>query len=421
MKAVILSIGDELVLGQTVDTNAAWLSEELAALGIVVSEHVTVADDIEAIMKQLQRCGAETDMIIATGGLGPTTDDLTRLALAQLLGKPLQLHEASFEQIKRFFEQRGRVMSQANRIQAMFPVGCEVLENKLGTAPGIQGQVDRAMAFFLPGVPREMKEMYRLEIQGNLQRMTAVGGVQKVIITRTLHTIGIGESDIAEKLGKMMDRNRNPIVNCTAAGGKVSLRINAHGAHDVEALCFIEPVEREVKRRLGELVYGKDEDTLASVVSQLLRKHKKTVAVAESCTGGMMSKELTDLPGSSEYFKSGWVVYSNRAKTEFLNVDAELIEKYGAVSEEAARQLAGNARQLADSDYGIGITGIAGPDGGSEEKPVGLVYIGLVDSEQVKVGRYMLGGERAMVRRRAVNTALDVLRRRLIDIDKLSV
>ncbi|MCP4708091.1 MAG: competence/damage-inducible protein A, partial [Planctomycetes bacterium] len=161
MNAVILSIGDELVLGQTVDTNAAWLSEALAELGIVVSEHVTVADSIDAIMKQLQRCGAEADVIIATGGLGPTTDDLTRLALAQLLGKPLQLHEPSFEQIKKFFEQRRREMPQTNRIQAMFPVGCEVLENKLGTAPGIQGQVEQALAFFLPGVPSEMKEMYR--------------------------------------------------------------------------------------------------------------------------------------------------------------------------------------------------------------------------------------------------------------------
>jgi len=312
-------------------------------------------------------------------------------------------------------------MPQANRIQAMFPVGCEVLENKLGTAPGIQGQIEKAMVFFLPGVPREMKEMYRHQMQGKLQQKIAKRGVQKVIITRTLHTIGIGESDIAEKLGKMMDRNRNPTVNCTAAGGKVSLRINAHGAHDVEALCLIEPVEREVKRRLGDLVYGKDEDTLVSVVSQLLRKHKKTLAVAESCTGGMLGKELTDMPGSSEYFKCGWVVYCNQAKIDFLNVDVELMEKYGAVSEEVARQLAGNARQLADTDYGIGITGIAGPDGGSEDKPVGLVFIGLVDSEQVKVGRYILGDERAMVRRRAVNTALDVLRHRLIDIDKLSV
>ena len=421
MNAVILSIGDELVLGQTVDTNAAWLSEELAALGIVVGEHVTVGDDIAAIMKQLQRCGGEADLLIATGGLGPTTDDLTRLALARLLGKPLQLHEASFEQIKRFFQQRGREMPPANRIQAMFPVGCEVLENKLGTAPGIQGQAERAMAFFLPGVPREMKEMYRLQVKGKIQQRTAAQGAPKVIITRTLHTVGIGESDIAEKLGKMMDRHRNPVVNCTAASGKVSLRINAHGAHDVEALCLIEPVEREIYRRLGDLVYGKDDDTLVSVVSQLLRKHKKTVAAAESCTGGMLSKELTDVPGSSEYFKSGWIVYSNQAKIDFLHVDAELIEKHGAVSEEVARQLAGNARQLADTDYGIGITGIAGPAGGSEDKPVGLVYIGLVDSEQVKVGRYILGGERPMVRRRAVNTALDVLRRRLIDIDKLSV
>jgi len=421
MKAVIISIGDELVLGQTVDTNAAWLSEELAGLGIVISEHVTVGDDINAIIKQLQRCGSETDLIIATGGLGPTRDDLTRLALAQFLGKPLQLHEPSFEQIKQFFQQRDRTMPQVNRIQAMFPVGCEVLENKLGTAPGIQGPVERAMAFFLPGVPREMKEMYRLQVKGKLQRWAAAKGVQKVIITRTLHTIGIGESDIAEKLGKMMDRNRHPIVNCTAADGKVSLRINAHGAHDVEALCLLEPVEREIKRRLGNLVYGKDDDTLAGVVGQLLRQHKKTLAAAESCTGGMLSKELTDMPGSSEYFKCGWIVYGNQAKIDFLNVDAELIEKYGAVSEEAARQLAGNARRLANTDLGLAITGIAGPDGGSEDKPVGLVYIGLVDREQVKVGRYILPGERAMVRRRAVNTALDVLRHRLIDIDQLSV
>ena len=414
MNGIIISIGDELVLGQTVNTNATWLSRELAALGITVSEHITLADDVEAIKVYLQQVGQARDVILATGGLGPTKDDLTRIALAQVLGSALRLHEPTLRQIKQFFEERGREMPDTNRIQAMIPTGCEVLENKLGTACGMQVQIGRAAAFFLPGVPQEMRDIFAGSVKNKLQQMIAFKGTNGVIMTRTLHTVGVGESDIAERLGRMMDRDRNPLINSTAAQGIVSLRINARAKNEVEALCLIEPAEREIWRRLGSSVYGVDDETLAQVVGQLLREQHKTLAVAESCTGGLLGKELTDIAGSSDYFKCGWVVYSNQAKIDMLGVDAETITQYGAVSEQVARHLAERARHLGQADYGIGITGIAGPTGASEDKPVGLVYIAVAEGDNSSVKRHVFPGDREMVRLRTVNMALNMLRKKIL-------
>ena len=424
MRAVILSIGDELILGQTVDTNAAWLSAQLATIGISIKEHITVGDDLAAIADHLRRAEKSSDVIIATGGLGPTDDDLTRYALADVLEADLCLDERSLQRIEEFFVQRERTMPERNRSQAMFPEGCEVIPNPSGTAPGILAEIGseseggKALAFFLPGVPREMKDMYTDFVEGRLRNLLENKGKTEVIVTRTIHTVGAGESMIAEWLGDMMVRGMNPIVNSTAGNMVVSLRINARAADEKTARELIQPVEEELVKRLGDYVFGYDSDTLAGVVGRLLRERGETLAVAESCTGGWLGKKLTDIPGSSDYFKGGWVVYSNEAKIRQLGVEEDVLETQGAVSESVARQLASKAREIAGADYGIGITGMAGPGGGTEEKPVGLVYIAVADNNQVQVKKHIFPGDRDMVRLRAVNLALDLCRRQMTGRDQ---
>jgi len=420
VRAVILSIGDELILGQSVDTNAAWISAQLAMHGILVQEHITVGDDRAEIAEQLRRLAESADLIIATGGLGPTEDDVTRYALAEVLEAELRLDESSLQEIEEFFVQRGRTMSERNCIQAMFPAGSEVIPNSRGTAPGIfatigeTGEREKTWAYFLPGVPREMKTMYTDFVKDRVRKWVHHQDQGGVMITRIVHTVGVGESKIAELLGDMMARGAHPVVNSTAANMVVSLRINARAADEKSARELIKPVEEELRKRLGDYVFGYDDDTLAGVVGRLLRKRSETLAIAESCTGGWLGKEITDIPGASDYFKSGWVVYSNDAKIRQLGVDKGILEAQGAVSEPVAEQLAVRARETADTNYGIGITGIAGPGGGTAEKPVGLVFMALADKAKVEVKKYIFPGDREMVRRRAVNLALNMLRLQLI-------
>jgi len=410
MLATIISIGDELVLGQTVDTNSAWLSQQLLPLGITVAGHITVGDDQNAIVAALQRAQAQADIILVTGGLGPTKDDLTRSALAQLLNVELELHQPSMERIKHFFDRRGRTMTKYNEIQALIPRGCEVIDNNLGTAPGIIARLANASAFFLPGVPNEMTGMFETAVLDRLRRLLSQESVKQVIVCRILRIFGTGESNIAEILGELMARGRNPLVNSTVAQGIISLRILAQASDEPSAANLIEPVEQEIRRRLGNLIFGADDDSLASVVGGLLREQRATLAVAESCTGGLLAKELTDIPGSSDYFSAGWITYCNDAKTSFLNVDSYLIRQHGAVSAPVARQMAQNACSLAQTDYALALTGIAGPTGGTQEKPLGLVYIALADKTDVQVTRNIFPGNRPGIRRRAAYTALNLLR-----------
>ena len=418
MNAIIISIGDELILGQTVDTNAAWLSRQLSSLGITVSEHITAGDDINAIAGQLRRAGGlnnnAAEVVLVTGGLGPTDDDLTRHALTKVLETELKLHQPSLSRIEQFFVRLNKPMSQTNRVQAMIPCGCDVLENNVGTAPGITTQIGKTPVFFLPGVPAEMKVMFDESVKDKLRQLVSAGGTKEVYAYRTLHTYGAGESSIAEMLGDMMSRGRNPVVNCTAAHSIVSIRIISRGPDEKAARALIEPVEQKLRKCLGTFIFGSDEDTLAGVVGGLLRRNGSTVAVAESCTGGLLAKELTDISGSSGYFMAGWVTYSNNAKIDFLRVNPATIESFGAVSEQVASELAVGARRLAGTDYGLGITGIAGPAGGTDEKPVGLVYIGLADQDGVEVVRNVFPGSRDRVRRRAVYSALNILRLKLL-------
>ncbi|MBI9019380.1 MAG: competence/damage-inducible protein A [Phycisphaerae bacterium] len=408
MRAIVVSIGDELILGQTLDSNAAWLSGQLASLGIVVDEHITVGDNEQLIVQRLRYAIGKADIIIVTGGLGPTADDLTRFCLAKVLDCELVYNPESMERMQTFFKKLARPMAQSNKVQAMIPEYAVAIPNHKGTADGIFVTIDQTVLFSAPGVPSEMKAMYEGFIKGEL--INFAGDDLAVVASRKLNAFGAGESNIGQELADMMVRGRNPLVNTTAAHSIVGIRINARAENKAVALTMLDDTEQLIRAKLGDYIFGIDDDSLASVVVSRLIDKGLTIATAESCTGGMVAQQITDIPGSSACFKSGWVTYSNEAKNEFLNVDADVIARDGAVSQEVARQLAENARKLANSDFAIGITGIAGPMGRTDEKPVGLVYIALASGDGVEVTKNIFIGNREMVRLRSAFTALNMVR-----------
>lgn len=416
MQAAILSIGDELALGQTVDTNAAWLAARLMELGIDCRIHLTVPDDQAAIAEAFNLAAARASLVIATGGLGPTADDLTRQALADAMGVELTLDEPALAVIREFFTRRQRPMNDLNKLQAYHPRGSAMLHNPAGTAPGILGRLGGAMVYVFPGVPSEMMAMYDLHIRPAL---AAVSG--RVILTRTLHTFGGPESEVGRLMGELMDRRRNPRVGTTVARGIVSVRVRAEAAEREEAMRLMEETCGQVIERLGKLHFGADEATLPDAVGGLLHKAGLTVATAESCTGGLVAKMLTDIAGSSAWMKGGWVTYSNERKMADLGVAQEPLERFGAVSEPVAEAMARGALRRAGTDFALSLTGIAGPGGGSEAKPVGLVYIGLAEraaggaEPRVRVERAIFPGDRGQIRDRAAKTALNMLRIRLME------
>jgi nicotinamide-nucleotide amidase len=470
MKAIILSIGDELVLGQTVDTNSAWLSQQLAAIGVSVLSHTTVADDQAAIERAIRAAAPQCDVLIISGGIGPTPDDLTRQALAGVLGQPLELNEHWLHFLQDFFKKRNREMPEMNKIQAMIPRGAKIILNSCGTAAGIQAELiypdyilresssprasdedmermcgsaevslrkaaearrerflrekprHRMDIFVIPGVPSEMKAMFTRDILPSLQKESGGG----VILSRTLHTFGLGESAIAEMLGALMDRKRNPTVGTTVANGIVSVRINSKFESKEEAAKQLSDTESACRAALGDLIFGADEQTLAQVVGELLKAQKKTVTTAESCTGGLLAKYLTDVPGSSGYFKQGFITYSNDAKQSLLHVPAELLQEHGAVSEPVVKAMATSARRIAKADWALAISGIAGPDGGTPTKPVGTVCISLTYDlpaipEESRFSRsehhtrtFLLPGDREMIRDRSAKMAMTMLRFHLL-------
>ena len=398
---IVLSIGDELVLGQTVDTNSAWISRELAAIGLRVIAHETVGDDQAAIEAAIVGAAARCEVLLISGGLGPTEDDLTRQALAGALGVPLEEHAEAMAALVARFAKFGRSMSPSNRIQAMVPRGTEMIENTAGTACGMSAELSGCEIFVMPGVPGEMKAMMSKSILPLLRER----GGGAVIRSRTLHTFGLGESVIGEMLGDLMDRRRNPSVGTTVADGVVSLRINSAFDSVERADAELAKTEAECRRTLGDLIYGEDQETLALVVHRLIGS-----AVAEQ--SGELRKPpraLPGVPGRSRggvdlpacgdggelygraagedadgyagvervFWSRGWVTYTNEAKTALLGVPAELIAAKGAVSVEVAEAMAMGALVRSGSDAAVSVTGIAGPEGGTEEKPVGTVCFGL--------------------------------------------
>ncbi len=409
IKASIVSIGNEILSGQTIDTNAAYLSRELLSVGIPVVSFYTAADDLDSIVRSLKLAGEDAQVVLATGGLGPTDDDLTRQAFAELLGTDLQLKKELLQKIEDYFANRNLQMSAKNKIQAYIPAGAKALVNNLGTASGIIAKSKGKLFVAVPGVPVEMKQMFEESVLPELKEM---GGKQAVIV-RKLRCFGTGESNIAESLGQLCQRGRNPQIDFTAKDGIITLYIVATAEDENTAKQMAEENEKLLRSKLGDLIYGTAEQTLAQVVGERLTKQGKTIAVAESCTGGTLAKLLTDVPGATKYFTQGWVIYSNTAKISQLGISADLISKHGAVSEEVAEAMALSAKKEAKTDFAIGITGIAGPTGGSKQKPVGLVYICLCSDNKCETKRVGFSHGREAIRLRAAQSALNMLRLKL--------
>jgi len=408
-KASIVSIGNEILSGQTVDTNAAHLSAELLSIGVPVVSSYAVGDEIERIVRALELAGSDADVTIVTGGLGPTDDDLTRKAFAKFLGVELELHDELLEKMQEYFARRNFQMTAKNEVQAYLPAGAGALPNNRGTAPGIRAEANGKLFFALPGVPPEMKHMFAESVMPELRELA---GGQAVVI-RKLRCFGAGESTIAQQIGTIMQRGRNPLINCTVHLGVITLHIVATAEDSETARQMALKDEESLRDTLGELVFGTGRQNLAEVVGEELVRQGKSITVAESCTGGLVAKLVTDIPGASEYFTRGWVTYSNDAKSSELGVPAELIARHGAVSEQVARAMAQGARRKARTDFAIGITGIAGPGGATEQKPAGLVYISVDSEHGCETKRCLFPHERHFVRQRSAQTALNMLRLKL--------
>ncbi|UCC68923.1 MAG: competence/damage-inducible protein A [Armatimonadota bacterium] len=424
MQAELLSVGTELLLGEIVDTNAAYLAEKLSELGISVYHKTTVGDNTERLVAALRISLARADVVLATGGLGPTEDDVTAAAIAQVAGVDLVEDEATAERIRSFARkasfarqaslarQHGRGLLDKLLKQARVPRGAEVVPNPVGTAPGLILTCDSKTVIALPGVPTEMKAMAEQTVLPYLVRRAAPEG-SAVIVSRVLRLAGMGESQAEAEIADLIRAQTNPTIAPLAKMQEVHLRIAARAADRAGAEELIAPVESEIRRRLGDHVYGADEETLEVVLGRLLRAGRLTLAAAESCTGGLIGHRLTNVPGSSEYFLGSLVTYSNEAKVALLRVPEEMIQRHGAVSAETARAMAEGAREACGADLGLSVTGIAGPTGGTAAKPVGLTYVGLAGAGETAGEEYRLRGNRAMVKERAAQAALYVLYRAL--------
>jgi nicotinamide-nucleotide amidase len=408
--AEIITIGTEMLLGDLVDTNTAWLSARLAALGVGVYRHSTIGDNRERIIAALKEAASRADLVVTTGGLGPTSDDLTNECLAVVTGHGMVEYPEARTHVDEMFRKFGRKPTSNNYKQALFPEGTELIPNPLGTAMGALLEADGTLFATLPGVPSEMKRMFEETLEPLIQDRS-----EGSIISKTLWFAGIGESALAEQVQDFLDAT-DPTVAPLAGQGKVRLRITTRAATPEEAEEKIAPVEKEILSRLGDYYFGEDDETLEGAVGRLLKERGATLALAESCTGGLLAKRLTDIAGSSAYFKEGLVTYSNESKERLLGVPHEMLLEHGAVSEPVARKMAERARKIAGADYGLSVTGIAGPDGGTKEKPVGIVFVGLSDAGGTFAERLDLSAwakSRGAIRERSANRAFDLLRVRL--------
>ncbi|MFP4055295.1 MAG: competence/damage-inducible protein A [Candidatus Brocadiia bacterium] len=410
MYAVVLSVGDEVVDGQVVDRNAAWLSRELLRLGVDVMRHEAVRDVEEAIEAAVREAARRAHLVVVSGGLGPTEDDVTRHGVAAAAGVHLELHEPSLARIEERFRRYGRPMPVQNRIQAMVPQGAAVLPNHEGTAPGFVVACQEAQVAVLPGVPREMEAMFVRHLRGLIGAMPVE---RRPIRTEVLRTFGLPESAINQTIRHLMGRVANPLVGLLVSEGVISVKFTATARTQEQAAGLIRPVREEVRRLLGDAVFGTGEETLEQVVARLLEARRATIAVAESCTGGLIGHYITQVPGISRFFLEDLVTYSDGSKTRVLGVPQETIERVGAVSQEVAAAMAEGVRRRAGADIGLSTTGIAGPGGASPEKPVGLVHFGLATEEGTRTEQRRLVGSRHVVKDRAAKAALDLLRRYL--------
>jgi len=409
--AEIVTVGTEMLLGDLVDTNTAWMSARLASLGVSVYRHTTVGDNTERIVAALLDAASRANLVLTTGGLGPTSDDLTNEALAIATGRKMVEYDEARRHVDEMFRRFGRKPSPSNYKQALFPEGTILIPNPVGTAMGALLVHEGTTFATFPGVPAEMKRMFEDTLEPYVRERS-----DGAIVSRTLLFMGIGESALAERVQDLLDAS-DPTVAPLAGQGKVRLRITARAENEDAARAKIEPVAREILQRLGGYHFGEGDESVEEVLGKLLAERRETLAVAESCTGGLLAKRLTDVPGSSAYFVEGAVTYSNESKERLLGVPRETLVEHGAVSEPVARAMAEGMHRLSGADYALSTTGVAGPGGGSEEKPVGLVYVGIADAGGARVERLDLSAwrrSRAMIRERSASAAFDLLRRHIL-------
>jgi nicotinamide-nucleotide amidase len=409
MEATIIAIGDELLLGKTVNNNAAYLSGRLAAVGIGTRRQIVVGDRDDEIVAALEAARELAAVAVTTGGLGPTDDDRTLAAVASHLGRELVLHQPTLREIERRFARRGLPMPAVNVGQARVPAGARVLSNPLGTAPGLILEDEGFLLCLLPGVPAEMEYIFE---HGFLPYLEKRGYAGERVYEKLLHATGLPESAVAERLAGVEVPAGLHLAYLPQAA-QVDLRIWGTAPDEERFTKRARPALEAVRRKLGEYIFGEDGASLEEVVGELLARRGETVAVAESCTGGLLAKRLTDVPGASAWFLGGVVAYANEAKTSLLGVPEETLVSFGAVSEEVARALAAGARERFGATYALAATGIAGPSGGTAEKPVGMICFALAGADGAASTTQTFGGGRGWVRRRASQYALDLLRRRL--------
>lgn len=410
MRAEIISVGTEILLGDIVNTNTQFLAKELASIGIEVYRQEVIGDNEDRLLGILEEALKRSDMVITTGGLGPTKDDLTKETACKFFNMDLELHEESLKELEEYFSRMGRKIVESNYKQVYFPKEAIVLPNPNGTAPGAILEKNNKYIVILPGPPKEMKPMYLNHVKPYLIKKG-----DGIIESKVVRVLGIGESMAAEKLKEFIENGVNPTVAPYAKEEDVIFRITAKAESEEEALNLIEPVKNKVKEILGEDVYGEGEDTtIEKVVGDLLIKKNLKISTAESCTGGMIASRLVSISGISDVFLEGAVTYANEAKVRTLNVKEETLKKYGAVSEETAREMAEGMAKRTGSDIAVVTTGIAGPGGGTKEKPVGLVYIGLYYKGEVSVYKNVFNGNRQAVRTKATVRALDIVRRKIM-------
>ncbi|HOQ17624.1 MAG TPA: competence/damage-inducible protein A [Defluviitaleaceae bacterium] len=410
MNAEILAVGTELLLGNIVNTNAQYIAKRLADIGIDVYFQSVVGDNSGRLYKAFELALQRADIVITTGGLGPTQDDLTKEIAAEISGKKLLLDDKALRMIEEYFSRMGRTMTENNKKQAYIPEASKVFYNYRGTAPGCAIEMGGKIIILLPGPPREMEEMFERSVIPYLSQFQ-----EGVLASKILRVCGVGESKVEELLADLLDSQTNPTIALYAKFGEVSIRITAKAETEEKAKDLICPVENEIRKILGNHIYGEGDQNLEDVFGELLIKHKKSIAVAESCTGGLLAGRLINYPGISAVFKEGVVAYSNEAKIRRLGVSEATLSQYGAVSKETALEMAKGICIKAGTSIGISTTGIAGPGGGSIEKPVGLVYAGLcIDGELYSV-KFNFTGKRQEIRERTVISVLDWARKILIE------
>jgi nicotinamide-nucleotide amidase len=413
IKAEILAVGTELLMGQTANTNAQYISARLPDVGIGVYYHSVVGDNPERLKDVLNLALSRSDVVIMTGGLGPTKDDLTKETVAEVMKRKLIPDQETLDKLKSFFEKMKRPMTENNLKQANMPERSFIIRNNNGTAPGCIIEEKDKIVIMLPGPPSEMKAMFEETVIPFLEEKAEFR-----IVSRFLRIFGIGESAMEDMIKDLIENQSNPTIAPYVKEGEITVRITAMYPRDKTGEDIIAPVEEEIRKRLGIKVYSSDNKGLDETVAHMLLQSGATIAIAESCTGGLISARLTEIPGVSRVFDRGIISYSNESKLENLNVKQGTLEKFGAVSRETAIEMAVGVRTLSGTDLGLSVTGIAGPDGGSVEKPVGLVYIALSDKDETDCKELRLWGNRSRIRHVTSLHAFDIIRRKLIDLEK---